>query len=224
MIGIIIAMKSELVFNKEMKSKMTLEIINNQNFFIYNNKLVFTYSGIGKVNSAIATYNLVTSFKIKNLINIGTSGAFSNDLKINDLVLCNKFFSYDVDLTPFNYKIGQMAKEKDNFFSFNNSTKIVNLINKNFEVKNGNIASGDTFITNKNYKHYLIFKEEKIDLIDMEAWSIANVCYKKKINLISFKVISDLISKPSSENQFKINHGMNKKKLSNLIKLIIKSI
>ncbi|MGL5640136.1 MAG: 5'-methylthioadenosine/S-adenosylhomocysteine nucleosidase [Mycoplasmoidaceae bacterium] len=221
MIGIIIAMESEFIFNKEMKSKITTQTKNKKKFYIYDNKIVFTYSGIGKVNSAISTYNLITSFKIKNLINIGTAGAFSNNLKINDLVLCNKFFSYDVDLTPFNYKIGQMPKEKNNFFLFNKSTNFINNIKKNFEIINGNIASGDSFITNKNHKHYLIFKEEKIDVIDMESWSIANVCDKQKINFISFKVISDLIRNPSSEDQFKINHSLNRKKISRLIELII---
>ncbi|MGL5591606.1 MAG: 5'-methylthioadenosine/S-adenosylhomocysteine nucleosidase [Mycoplasmoidaceae bacterium] len=224
MIGIIIAMESEFIFDKEMKSKITEEIKNNNKFFIYDKKIVFTYSGIGKVNSAISTYNLITSFKVKKIINIGTAGAFSDDLKINDLVICNKFFSYDVDLTAFNYKIGQMAKEKDNFFSFNNSKKFINAIKKDFEIKKGNVASGDSFISSKNYKKYLIFKEEKIDVIDMEAWSIANVCNKNKINFISFKVVSDLINQPSSEKQFKINHNLNRKKISRLIKLIIKLV
>ena len=56
----------------------------------------------------------------------------------------------------------------------------------------------------------------------MGSWSVANVCNKNKIDFVSFKVISDLINKPSSEDQFKINHVLNRKKISNLIKLIIK--
>lgn len=222
MIGIIIAMKSEFIFSKEMKSKIILKKNNNQDFFIYDNKIVFTYSGIGKVNSAIASQNLITNFKLKTLINIGTAGALSKVLKVNDLVFCEKFFSYDVDLTAFNYKIGQIPREKDNFFSFEKSKTFLKIINKNFEIKNVNVASGDSFITNKNYVNYVMFKKEKIDVIDMESWSVANVCNKNKIYFVSFKVISDLINKPSSEDQFKINHVLNRKKISNLIKLIIK--
>ena len=35
--------------------------------------------------------------------------------------------------------------------------------------KDGNGASGDSFITNKNYVNYVMFKKEKIDVIDMES-------------------------------------------------------
>ena len=55
------------------------------------------------------------------------------------------------------------------FFSFEKSKTFLKIINKNFEIKNGNVASGDSFIRNKNYVNYVMFKKEKIDVIDMKS-------------------------------------------------------
>ena len=109
-------------------------------------------------------------------------------------------------MAAFNYKNGQIPREEDNVYSFENSKTFLKLINKNFEFKNGNGASRDSFITNNNYVNYVMSKKENIDDIGKETWSVANVCNKNKIDFVSFKVISDLINKPSSEDQFKINH------------------
>ena len=121
MVGIIIALNSEYIFSKEFKKKIIHKKNNNQDFQIYDKKIVFTYSGIGKVNSAIASQNLVTDFKLRTLVDIGTAGALSKVLRVGELVFCGECFSYDVDLTAFNYKIGQIPREKDNFFSFEKS-------------------------------------------------------------------------------------------------------
>ena len=40
-------------------------------------------------------------------------------------------------------------------------TYYLKILNKNFEIKNGNVASGDSFITNKNYVNYVMFKKGK---------------------------------------------------------------
>ena len=94
MIGIIIAMKSEFIFSKQMKSKIILRKNNNEDFFISDNKIVFTYSGIGKDNSAIASQNLITNLKLKTLINIGSAGALSEVRRGSFGVFCEKFFAY----------------------------------------------------------------------------------------------------------------------------------
>ena len=90
-------------------------------------------------------------------------------------------------MTAFSYDIGQLPREKDNFFSLENSKTLLKIINKSVEIKNANVASGDSFITNINYVNYVMFKKEKIDVIDMESWSVANVCNKIKLILFLLK-------------------------------------
>ena len=75
-----------------MKSKIILKKNYNLDFYIYDNKRVSTYSGIGEGNSAIASQNLISTFKLKTLMNIGTAGALSKVLKVNDLVFVKSFF------------------------------------------------------------------------------------------------------------------------------------
>ena len=57
----------------------------------------FHYTGVGKIN---ATYNLkkiIDKFKPNEIINFGTAGSISKNLK--GIVECTKFYQRDMDVT-----------------------------------------------------------------------------------------------------------------------------
>jgi len=152
------------------------------------------YTGVGKVN---ATYNLTRKLESMNklpsyILNYGTAG--SKDLKIGEIVDCTRFIQHDMYLKEFGLNPGQTAFEFDQYEQ-NEPPVILNFKseNKNPIKKNYICASGDKFVT-KFEDNFLDIEKtynEKISVIDMEAYALAKVSYLYKIPFISFKYISD---------------------------------
>ncbi|MBO98949.1 MAG: 5'-methylthioadenosine nucleosidase [Chloroflexi bacterium] len=152
------------------------------------------YTGVGKVN---ATYNLTRKLESMNklpsyILNYGTAG--SKDLKIGEIVDCTRFIQHDMYLKEFGLNPGQTAFEFDQYEQ-NEPPVILNFKseNKNPIKKNYICASGDKFVT-KFEDNFLDIEKtynEKISVIDMEAYALAKVSYLYKIPFISFKYITD---------------------------------
>ncbi len=152
------------------------------------------YTGVGKVNAA---YNLTRKLESMNklpsyILNYGTAG--SKDLKIGEIVDCTRFIQHDMYLKEFGLNPGQTAFEFDQYEQ-NEPPVILNFKseNKNPIKKNYICASGDKFVT-KFEDNFLDIEKtynEKISVIDMEAYALAKVSYLYKIPFISFKYITD---------------------------------
>tara|TARA_B100001250_G_C19679048_1_gene735009 strand:- start:293 stop:850 length:558 start_codon:yes stop_codon:yes gene_type:complete len=135
-------------------------------------------SGCGKVNATICTMNIIKEAKINNLkintiINYGTAGSTTG---VKGLVDCATFYQRDMDATPLGFKIGETPFE-DIPVKLDYS-HIKNPINKQLSC-----GTGDSFVTSE--------KGINTDIVDMEAYAIAKVCFIHKINFISFKYITD---------------------------------
>ena len=128
----------------------------------------FHYTGVGKIN---ATYNLkkiIDKFKPNEIINFGTAGSTSKNLR--GIVECTKFYQRDMDVTALmNLKVGQTP--------FDDINEIINS-NDGFSC-----GSGDNFVTQQ-------IKIE-VDVVDMEAYALAKICKLENINFRCFKFISD---------------------------------
>ena len=130
------------------------------------------YTGIGKINAAITTIRICQKYPdLKTIINFGTAG--SNNISPGELVDCTKFVQRDMDATALGFPIGQTPYDSIPFILEFNKTK--NLIGKQLTC-----GTGDNFSTNIEY-----------DVVDMEAYSIAKICWIYQINFISYKYITD---------------------------------
>ncbi len=219
MIGIIIAIKEEYKkFIKKIKNKKIKYIQNKKIILGYINKkkIVFIESGIGKVFSSIATTLIIQKFKIKYIINIGTSGTLKKKINYLDIIIANKIKYHDVDITSFGYKLGQIP-QTPKYFKINK--KIIKKTKKKINKKNihiGEIISGDKFINNyKNIKK----KFPKSISVDMESASIAQTCFLFKKKFLCIKIISDKSNKKSN-----IDFKKNINKISNKINKLLHSI
>ena len=140
-------------------------------------KVDFLYTGVGKINAAIS----ITRYLSKNtipeyIINYGTAG--SKIIQVGKIVDCTKFIQRDMDATGLGFEKYQTPFDK-NFpkiidFSFFEKNPINFLLT---------CATGDSFI-NSDDSHIG-------DVVDMEAYALAKVCFKYEIPFISFKYISD---------------------------------
>lgn len=218
-IGIIIALKEEfditgqgLKFKKKQYLNKTI-----YKFKYEKNNLYLIYSGVGKANAALATSILIGKYKVNNIINIGSTGSISKNLNVGDIALINNIYNFDVDLTFFGYKIGQMSKEPE-FYKWDGEF----IMKKIPELKLSNIASGDSFITKSNINNYEILNKNQVSCVDMELASIAQICNQNDIGLCSIKIISDSIfdKKCNWEEEVKII----KDRIFNLLMRVVDAI
>ncbi|MDY0396822.1 5'-methylthioadenosine/S-adenosylhomocysteine nucleosidase [Virgibacillus halophilus] len=202
-IGIIGAMDEEveLLLNK-MKDKNeitvagTLFITGN----LENRDVVLLKSGIGKVNAAMATTIMHERFAPSCVINTGSAGGFAQDLNVGDIVVSNQVVHHDVDVTAFDYAYGQVPGMPPMFAS---DPKLISLTveaakNFNVHVRQGSIATGDSFMSDTERVAFVKNKFPGLLAAEMEAAAIAQVCYQYKCPFIVIRALSDIAGKDSS--------------------------
>ena len=115
-IGIVFAMKEELdalkkyiIIEKEYKI-FELTFIEGT---LHNQKMYLVESGVGKVNAARATQILIDNFKVDYILNIGVAGGVSTNLKVGDIVVGDKLYQHDFDITAFNHNKGYIPNIGD---------------------------------------------------------------------------------------------------------------
>tara|TARA_B100001778_G_scaffold132094_1_gene108761 strand:- start:33 stop:635 length:603 start_codon:yes stop_codon:yes gene_type:complete len=141
------------------------------------------YTGVGKVN---ATYSLTKRLAVEGsinqdarktlVINYGTAG--SRKIKKGQLVDCTKFIQRDMDVTGLGFMRGETPFEQDPPFVIQQQNVEFNPIGRN-----ATCGSGDNFVEDKSNYYG--------EVVDMEAYALAKVCYLYDIPFISFKYITD---------------------------------
>ena len=130
-------------------------------------KFQVEYTGVGKVNAAYRTIEIINEFSPSLIINFGTAGALRKE--INGLVEVTRFFQRDMDATPLGFELGQTPFENIDEISIS---------------KEGlSCGTGDTFVTER--------PKLVTDLVDMEAYAVAKVCAIKNVAFRCFKFVSD---------------------------------
>ncbi|MGL4183511.1 MAG: hypothetical protein ACRCRP_00055 [Metamycoplasmataceae bacterium] len=200
-IGLIVADPkeiNEISFPKiEQQEKFAIYKINN------NINMIVVNSGIGLVNAAASTQELIDKFNIIFLLNYGAVGASGNNLNLFDVIIPEKIYCHDA-ITPW-YPRGVIPGEKEFFSNFLIKDKI-------------NLSSGNCFISDLEKikdinEHYLA------NLFDMETYAYAAICNKNNIPFLTIKGISDIIEKTET-NIEKINQNISLSARKALIKLI----
>lgn len=204
-IGIIAAMEEEknAIKNimKEIKENKIYELIFIEGR-INEKECILVESGVGKVNSSRTTQIMIDKYDIEYIINVGTAGSVTDELKIGDMVIGKKIVQHDFDITAFGHKKGYISNIGEKLSSdeklvkkFEDTIKEIN--DKEIKIKIGTIATGDIFCTEIRMKNKIKEKFEA-DAVEMEAASIAQVCYLDKIPFIILRSISDT---PNGKNE-----------------------
>lgn len=217
MLGIVLALDYEI--DNVIFDNFQFETLNNQKFY-FNDDVVITFSGVGKVNATIAITNLINNFNIDQILNIGSCGSANSKILIKDVILVNKTQYGDVDVSiDKKYQINQIPYEPKTFSAsqkFNN--KIIKILNKlNINYKIGDFMTVDSFVTKENYLKFNEVLLDNILGIDMELTAIAQTCYHYKINFSAIKIVSDNINSINNHDEFENNIN----EISKLIKKIV---
>ena len=164
--------------------------------------MVLVKSKIGKVASSYVTTLLINNFELDYIINVGTCGAVNNKLQYLDIVVGNRLFYHDADVTAFGYKYGQMAQCP---VYFESQRELVERAKKFNNIFIGDIVSGDEFVDD-SYKMLkkinCYFKEYDILACDMESTAIAHVCNLANIPIIIIRTISDVLDFEGTKRDF----------------------
>jgi adenosylhomocysteine nucleosidase len=122
------------------------------------------FCGVGKINAAATTAEIIQIFRPKRIINFGTAGGITVN---SGLHRCGQFTQRDMMCEPLGFKPGQTPYEDE----------IV------IKIGDGLVcSSGDNFVTNS---------VNDADIVDMEAYAIAKICKTRIIDFMCYKYVTD---------------------------------
>lgn len=219
--------KPKMLILTAMKTEMEKIASSLPNFIKNQYEVSLRLTGIGKVNAAMNTQQLILEEKPDVVLNYGFCGAFDNTgfcyepgvgvcvsgALYNDVWCgCGKFGQ--VQGMP--WKFDTMVLDDSEVMDFLKAglCKMVLHPSRNSEVAafpiKHYILSGDKFIDDSklaeeiksHFEPYLnIGNGELFALVDMESAAIAQVCYANNVPLIIFKVVSDVIGRHESPEE-----------------------
>jgi len=136
------------------------------------------YTGVGKINAAHhLTLALARYARAKRalplVINFGTAG--SPSFPIGALVACNAFVQRDMDATALGVEAGETP--------FDASPQRLEFPPVVTDLPQGVCGTGDSFSTAHTALHF--------NVVDMEAYALAKVCWLMGTTFVSVKYITD---------------------------------
>lgn len=193
-IGILCAGDREVApFLDELKEPVTTE---KAMLKFYEGKLggmyvVSLYSGVCKVNAAIAAQILIDAFHVDCIINAGVAGGIDPALDLFDTVIATECVYHDVApeiLTEFHPWMESVFFKSDE--SLLDAAKIAaERLNMQDRLHFGRMATGEAFITDEGRQE--IISGFSPLTVDMETAAVAHVCYVNKVSFIAIRSITD---------------------------------
>lgn len=126
------------------------------------------FTGIGKVNAAAKTALLIERHQPKRIINFGTAGGITVGTGLHRVT---KFVQRDMQCFKLGCLPGQTPYEPGGV--------VLDLGGDGLTC-----STGDNFVTDPNL-------EIPADLVDMESYAIAKICYQLGVEFVCHKFVSD---------------------------------
>lgn len=167
---------------------------------IHGADAVVLFSGVCKVNAAIAAQTLIDIYGVDTVINAGTAGGMDARLEILDTAISTEVCYHDVaediltEFHPWMQSIFFAADER----LVELSKRAVGGMKLPGRVFFGRMATGETFITDEGRDR--INDELSPLTVDMESASIAHVCYVNRVPFISIRCVTDTASHSGNAN------------------------
>lgn len=193
-VGILCASDSELApFLPIMEGRKTSEkaMLKFHEGKINGMTVVALFSGVCKVNAAIAAQILIDTYGVGMIINAGTAGGMNPELEVFDSVISTEVAYHDVApdiLTEFHPWLESVYFKADREL-LDLTQMAVGKMNMEGKVYWGRMVTGEGFIADEGREK---INEQFAPLtVDMETASIAHVCYVNSIPFISIRSVTD---------------------------------
>ncbi len=162
--------------------------------------IVTLFSGVCKVNAAIATQILIDCYDVTMMINAGTCGGMTNELDIFDTVISTEVVYHDVHeeiLTGFHPWLESVYLKSDSKLLELSKKAVLNTV-QGHKIFFGRMVTGEAFIDDTG-RETINEKHQPLS-VDMETGSVAHVCYVNKIPFIAIRTITDTPTHHGIEN------------------------
>jgi adenosylhomocysteine nucleosidase len=136
------------------------------------------FTGIGKVNAAHALTRKLAEYRhgsrpLPHVVNFGTAG--SHTFPTRALVTCRSFVQRDMNVTALGFAVGTTP--------FDPSPAVLEFPESISDLPHGTCSSADSFETGG--------PAIACDVLDMEAYALAKVCWLEKTRFTCVKYITD---------------------------------
>jgi purine-nucleoside phosphorylase len=143
-------------------------------------------TGMGIPSISIYINELITNYRAKNLIRIGSCGSMQADIKIRDVILAMSA-STDSNINKIRF-YGMDYASTANFDLLKKAYDIA--LEKDISVKVGSVLTTDTFYNDdpNSWKHWANYG---ILAVEMETAALYTLAVKFKVNALSILTVSD---------------------------------
>lgn len=155
------------------------------------------YSGVGKVNAAIAAQILIDTFGVTCILNAGAAGGMDETLQILDTVITTRSAYHDMAediLTEFHPWMSSVYFEADRDLL----ALAQQVAHQRAHIYFGTIVTGEQFIKDEGRAE--INGKFAPLCVDMETASVAHVCYVNKVPFLAVRTITDTAQHSGEEN------------------------
>ncbi|MCB7481557.1 purine-nucleoside phosphorylase [Christiangramia sediminis] len=168
-------------------------------------------TGMGIPSAMIYCHELIKDYQVKNLIRVGSAGAFQPDLRLLDIVIAMSA-STNSGLNRITFKDADFAPTA----SFDLLLKAVDYAKeKGIDFKAGNVLSSDIFYDD-DPDYYKKWAAHGVLCAEMETAGIYTLAAKFGVNALSILTISD-----SLVNGEEISAEMREKKLGEMVEIAL---
>ena len=163
-----------------------------------NNHVIVEKCGIGKVNAAIGTTEMIRRHRPDVIISSGCAGGNGDDINVQDVVVGREIAYHDVycgtaidGSTVYGQVQGMPARFQADPMLLEKAREL-SLTTHQLSLHEGLTVTGDWFVDSKEKMREIIGKFPEAKAVDMESAAIAQTCHIFNIPFISFRIISDI--------------------------------
>ena len=188
-IGVIVAMEKELRQLRDVFSE---------------DEVVVQQCGIGKVNAAIGTMEMIGKHHPDMIISTGCAGGHGEGVRVQDVVVSAELCYHDVYCgtaigqsvygqvqgMPARFQADPVLLETALALGSDEGCQSSDLHKPTLH--QGLIVTGDWFVDSREKMREILGHFPEAKAVDMESAAIAQTCYRMGVPFISFRTISDL--------------------------------
>lgn len=202
-IGIIVAMDKEFAQLQSLFSGLSEETRYGCKFVtgkLQDKEIIMQKCGIGKVNAAIGAVEMIDGYAPDLVVSTGVAGGADTDMEVGDVVVGSEYCYHDVYCGDECQK-GQILGMPPVFKA---PAAVVSkaLATDGNTMHPGLIVSGDWFVDSRAKMRSILNDFPTAKAVDMESCAIAQVCYSRGVEFVSFRIISDIPLKDHKAQQY----------------------
>lgn len=201
--GIIGAMEPEVALLKEKLANREEQTFAGFTFYsgeLNGHDVILVKSGIGKVASSVATTLLIEKYAPDCIVNTGSAGGLDPELEVGDVVISTELKHHDVDVTAFNYELGQVPNMPPAYIPHNTLVDAAERAAQrvgDVKIVKGLITTGDSFMCDPARIEEAKNNFPQMKAVEMEGAAIAQACHMLDTPFVVIRSLSDIAGKES---------------------------